>query len=274
MKKMLSVALAAILLMGCFVSFAACAPKTQTVFAPEGESKGTLKLGFDAEYPPYGSLDPETNQYVGFDIEFAKLVCAKLGYTLELKPIDWNSKDTLMEAGDINCIWNGFTINGREDDYEWSMPYLDNVIVVLTKDGSGISTLADLAGKTVSAQADSSGEAGLKDKTELVASLKNGKYLTCKDYVTGFTELNSGAIDALVIDESVAKHLVGDKTGYKVLEESITSEQYGVGFKKGNTELRDLVQVAMLEIANDGNTLSALAEKYGIDPQILVLGKQ
>ncbi len=277
MKKLLAFALVAVMLLACLAS---CAPKTQTIFKPEGESKGTLKLGFDAGYPPYGSLDVETNQYVGFDIELAKLVCQKIGYTLELKPIDWNTKDELMKTGEINCIWNGFTINGREELYEWSKPYVDNTIVVLTKADSGINTLADLVGKTISVQLDSSGQSALdalkedKDdavKAGLVASLKDGKYLTCKDYTTGFEELNAGAVNALVIDESVANFLVGDKTGYKILEEDINSEQYGVGFKKGNTELRDLVQKALDEIAKDGTVLADLAKKYGIDPNVLLL---
>lgn len=263
MKKLIALSMALILLMGSVAMFASCS----------GQEK-VLIVGFDAEYPPYGYLDVEKNTYVGFDLEYAKLVCDKIGYELVLKPIDWNIKDSLMEAGEINCIWNGFTINGREDEYTWSVPYVDNTIVVLTKSDLAITKLSDLAGKIVSAQADSSGESALKDKTDLVASLDQGKYLTCKDYVTGFNELNAGSIHALVIDESVAKYLVGDKEGYTILDEVLKSEQYGVGFKKGNTELRDLVQNAMIEIAGEGDTVTKLAEKYGISPEVLLIGKE
>ena len=157
MKKT-ALLLAILTLLLAAVSFTSCTKNVQTVFEPDRESKGTLKLGFDASYPPYGYLDTETNQYAGFDIEFAKLVCAKLGLTLELVPIDWDLKDKELNSGNIDCIWNGFTYETREEDYTWTDRYLDNTIVVLVKANSGISTLADLAGKTVSVQTGSSGE--------------------------------------------------------------------------------------------------------------------
>lgn len=250
-----------------------CSKTTQTVFKPEGTSKGTLKLGFDAAYPPYGYLDTETNQYAGFDIEYAKLVCQKLGYTLELVPIDWNLKDSELNSGNIDCIWNGFTYEGREDDYEWSDLYLDNTIVVLVKADSGITTLDDLAGKSVSVQSGSSGESALKGNEDLVKTFKDGKYLTCPDYTQGFNELKAGSFDALVIDEAVAEYLVAGKSEYTVLDEYINKEKYGVGFKLGNTALRDLVNNTMKEIAADGNTLSDLAQKYGISEKAILIGK-
>ena len=127
MKKLVALSMALILLVGGVAMLSSCA----------GEEK-VLIVGFDAEYPPYGYLDVETNTYVGFDLEYAKLVCDKIGYELVLKPIDWNIKDSLMEAGEINCIWNGFTINGRENAYEWSEPYVDNSQVVVVKKSSKI----------------------------------------------------------------------------------------------------------------------------------------
>lgn len=253
--------------------FTSCSKTTQTVFKPEGTAKGTLKLGFDAAYPPYGYLDTETNQYAGFDIEYAKLVCQKLGYTLELVPIDWNMKDNELNSGNIDCIWNGFTYEGRETDYEWSDLYLDNTIVVLVKADSGITTLDDLAGKSVSVQSGSSGESALKGNEDLVKTFKNGKYLTCPDYTQGFNELKAGSFDALVIDEAVAEYLIEGKTEYTVLAEYINKEKYGVGFKLGNTALRDAVNTAMREIASDGDTLSTLAKKYGISEKAILIGK-
>lgn len=262
-----------LLLLLAALGLASCAKNAQTTFRPEGESKGTLKLGFDASYPPYGYLDTETNQYAGFDIEYAKLVCAKLGLTLELVPIDWNLKDKELNAGNIDCIWNGFTYEGRENDYTWSDRYLDNTIVVLVKADSGISSLADLAGRTVSVQTGSSGESALKSNTELVDSFKDGKYLTCPDYTQGFNELKAGSFEALVIDEAVANYLVGGKSEYVILEEVVNREQYAVGFKKGNTTLAAEINDAMKAIAADGDTLKKLAEKYGIAPEALLIGK-
>lgn len=264
---------ALLLLLLAALGLASCAQNAQTTFRPEGESKGTLKLGFDASYPPYGYLDTETNQYAGFDIEYAKLVCARLGLTLELVPIDWNLKDKELNAGNIDCIWNGFTYESREEDYSWTDRYLDNTIVVLVKADSGISSLADLAGKTVSVQTGSSGESALKNSTELVGSFKDGRYLTCPDYTQGFSELKAGAFEALVIDEAVAKYLVGDKSEYVILEEVVNREQYAVGFKKGNTALAAEINDAMKAIAADGDTLKKLAEKYGIAPEAILIGK-
>lgn len=272
MKKT-ALILSVVLLLFAVLGLVSCSRNAQTVFSPEGESKGTLKLGFDASYPPYGYLDTETNQYAGFDIEFAKLVCQKIGYTLELVPIDWDMKDQELNAGNIDCIWSGFTYEGREEDYLWSDRYLDNTIVVLVKADSGISALSDLAGKQVSVQTGSSGESALKDNEALVATFRDGKYLTCPDYTQGFNELKAGSFAALVIDESVANYLVGDSSDYVILKETVNSETYGVGFKRGNTALCDLVNAAMQAIAADGTTLKTLAEQYGIAPEALLLGK-
>lgn len=263
----------ALLILLTSVCLASCTKKTQTVFEPAGTSVGTLKLGFDASYPPYGYLDTETNQYAGFDIEFAKLVCNKLNLTLELVPIDWNSKDKELNSGNIDCIWNGFTYESRENDYEWSDRYLDNTIVVMVKADSGINTLADLSGKAVSVQSGSSGESALKNNEALVGTFKNGKYLTCPDYTQGFNELKAGSFEALVIDEAVANYLVSGQSDYKILTETVNREQYGVGFKKGNTTLCSKINSTMKEIASDGSTLKQLAEKYGIAPEAILIGK-
>ena len=267
MKKLVSLIVIAALAVSVLVCFASCAEKTQTVFKPSGESKGTLKLGFDCEYPPYGYLDSETNQYAGFDIEFAKAVCEKIGYTLELIPVDWDFKDTALESGEINCIWSGFTIQGREDDYAWTVPYSDSRIVILTKSDSGISAIADLAGKIVSVQLDSSGETALQEDEELVASLKDGKYVTCASYTAGFMDLETGAIDALVIDIGVAKDMIAGKTGYVMLDEPLSVEQYGVGFAKNNTALRDLISDAMVALSDKA---AEIAVKYEIADSVKI----
>lgn len=256
--KALTLVLALTMMAFCFIS---CGKKDEKVFA----------LGFDCEYPPYGYLDTETNEYVGFDIEYAKLVCDKLGYELKLVPVNWDFKDTELESGNIDCIWSGFTIEGRENDYAWTVPYCDNSIVVLVADESGIKTLAGLAGKTVTVQKSSSGETALAQKEDLVASFKDGAYLTCADYTKAFMELESGAVDAIVIDIAVARNLMNGKTGYSILDEAITSETYGVGFRKTDTELCKKVSDAMEEIAKSG-ALDAIAQKYGIADQI-VIGK-
>ncbi len=258
MKKVLSLVLAVLMVAGAIAAFASCGKKEETK---------TLKLGFDAEYPPYGYLDTETNTYKGFDLDFAKEVCKEIGYKLELIPIDWDAKDLELNSGNIDCIWSGFTIQGREDDYEWTVAYSDSSIVVLTKAGSGINAIADLAGKIVTVQKESSGQNALDEKADLVATFKNAKYELCADYTAAFNDLTAGAVDAVVIDIGVANSLVEGKTGYVILSEALAVEQYGVGFKKGNTELCKLVSDAMVKLADKAYEI---AKVYGLEDSIKI----
>ena len=125
----------------------------------------TFTVGFDAEYPPYGYMD-DNGEYTGVDLELAQAVCELEGWELIKTPIDWDSKDMELNSGSIDCIWNGFTMNGREDAYTWSDPYCDNSQVIVVAEGSGITTLADLAGKTVGVQAASAALDVLSDEEQ------------------------------------------------------------------------------------------------------------
>lgn len=269
MKKIIAVVLA--VLMAATAAFALSSCKKDEEKGEEKTKK--VVLGFDAEYPPFGYLDEATNTYVGFDIEYARKVCEKLGYELELKPIAWQSKDEMMKAGAIDFIWNGFTYEGRENDYEWTDRYLNNSIVVLTAENSGISTLADLAGKTVIVQSESSGETALKAKPELVAAFKGGTFNTEGAYTTAFEKLKTGAADAIVVDVGVANYLIANNAGFKILEEAVSVETYGVGFLKGNTALRDEFNAAMNEVAKDTAFIKGICEKYDVDYNAFSLGK-
>ena len=122
----------------------------------------TFTVGFDAEFPPYGYMD-ENGEYVGFDLDLAAEVCERQGWELVKQPINWDTKDMELSSGSIDCIWNGFTMNGREEEYTWSSPYIDNSQVFVVAADSGIATKADLSGKVVGVQADSSALAALED---------------------------------------------------------------------------------------------------------------
>lgn len=260
MKKIVSFVLAAILAIGSCFALASC-----------GKPKSYV-LGFDAEYPPFGY--EENGEYVGFDIEYAKKVFDKLGYDLELKAIDWDAKDNLLESGAIDMIWSGFTYEGREDDYAWTARYLDNTIVVLVKDSTGIASLADLAGKKVVVQTESSGEAALKENTELVATFKDAAYTTIGDYTSAFTQLETEAIDAIVVDIGVAKYLIAGKTGYTILagaDNAIATETYGVGFAKDNAKLAKEVSDMMAEVGKDTAFIKGLCDKYGVQYESFLL---
>ena len=159
-----------------------------------------------------------------------------------------------LESGNIDCIWNGFTMTGREDDYTWTEPYMANQQVFVVANDSDISSQADLAGKIVEVQADSSAEAALKEAPELTATFK--ELLTTADYNTAFMDLEQGAVDAIAMDVIVA--------GYQI-------QQRNAGFKKGNTELRDKVQSTLEEMAEDG-TLQEVSEKW-FSKDVTTIGK-
>lgn len=231
-------------------------------------------VGFDAEYPPYGYKD-DNGEYVGFDLDLAQEVCARNGWELVKQPIDWDSKDMELNSGSIDCIWNGFTMTGREDDYTWSKPYVDNSIVVVVKEGSGIEKKEDLSGKVVAVQADSSGLAALTDEEDNEENLKLAASFSdlqqVADYNTAFMNLEAGAVDAIVVDIGVADYQLESRTGFVMLDDKIRTEQYAVGFKLGNEELRDQVQSTLDEMLKDG-TFDDIAKKWDLSDMVC-LGK-
>lgn len=238
----------------------------------DGEGGSKFTVGFDQDFPPMGFVGDD-GAYTGFDLELAKEVASRLGMEFVPQPIAWDSKDMELNSGTIDCIWNGFTMNGREEDYTWSEPYMDNSQVFVVAADSGIQSFGDLAGKIVEVQADSSAEAALKDNQELAGTF--GTLQTTPDYNTAFMDLEMGAVDAIAMDVIVAGYQIeqradGDK--YVVLEETLASEEYGIGFKKGNEELRDQVQKILEEMAADG-TLKTISEKwFGRD--VTTIGKE
>lgn len=239
--------------------------------ASESSAEGTFTVGFDQDFPPMGFVGDD-GEYTGFDLELAQEVASRLGLEYVPQPIAWDAKDMELEAGTIDCIWNGFTMNGREDAYTWSDPYMDNSQVFVVAADSGISTLADLSGKVVEVQTDSSAEAALKDNQELSSSF--GTLQTVADYNTAFMDLEMGAVDAIAMDVIVAGYQIeqrADGDNYVILDETLAAEEYGIGFKKGNEELRDKVQAALEEMAADG-TMAEISDKwFGRD--VTVIGK-
>ncbi|MDD7673007.1 MAG: amino acid ABC transporter substrate-binding protein [Clostridia bacterium] len=225
---------------------------------PSGE-KQKLIVGFDAEFPPFGFI-AEDGSYDGFDLAMAKELCSRLGWDFEAVAIDWDTKDAELKAGSINCIWNGFTYTGREEEYTWSDPYVENKIVLVVKADSGITSMADLAGKTVMAQAASSAVDAIEANEEFKSSLK--EVVELGDYNMGFMELAQGSVDAVAADMGVAAYQAANNEGdYVILDDAISTEQYAIGFLKGNTELRDAVNAELLKMAEDG-TMMSIGENY------------
>ena len=237
----------------------------------ESSDRTTFVVGFDAEFPPYGFAD-ENGEYTGFDLELAEAVCAMEGWELVKQPIDWDAKDMELSTGAIDCIWNGFTMNGREDQYTWSEPYIDNSQVYVVAADSGISSPADLAGKAVGVQKDSSALAALEDEANADLMASFGSLTQYADCNTAFMDLDAGGIDCVALDIGVANYQISSRgDGYVMLDEKLATEQYGVGFLLGNEALRDIVQKDLEALYEDG-TVTTLAEKYDL-VDCLCLGK-
>ena len=242
--------------------------------AADATDENTFVVGFDAEYPPYGYLDEATGDYTGFDLQMAEELCKRRGWTLVKQPINWDNKDAEIDSGSIDCIWNGMTCSTPErvNAYTWSKPYVNNSIVIAVMADSEIQTPADLAGKVVIAQSNSSAEDALKsdELKELAGSFaelqRNPSYDTC------FMDLKTGAVDAVAVDIGVARfQLRNNPDTFRILDEPISTEQYAIAFKLGNEALRDQVQETYDEMLADG-TVMKIAQNYADDmlPDMLI----
>ena len=284
MKKGLALCMAAALAMGCLLTGCgssdtgakstteSAAASTETVGtetagteAAGTETAGngkTFTVGFDASFPPYGYQ--ENGEYVGFDLDLAQEVCDRNGWEIVKTPIDWDAKNIELNGGSIDCIWNGFTMNGREDDYTWTPAYINNTQVFAVNKNSGIKKAADLAGKNVLVQADSSALAALQgeENTDIKALADSfGSLTQVPDYESALMELEAGSADAVAMDEGVALTKQAQNDNIVILDDVISQEQYGIAFKKGNDELRDQVWSTLLEMEKDG-TVDKIAAKY------------
>ena len=224
------------------------------------ENETTFTVGFDQDFPPMGFVGDD-GEFTGFDLELAAEAAKRMGKEIKYQPISWDAKDMELTSGNIDCIWNGFSIQGREDKYTWSKPYMKNDQVFVVKSDSSIDSIEDLAGKTVEVQTDSSAEAALKENTELANTF--GKLQTVADYNTGFMDLEMGGVDAIAMDSVVANYQITKRggNGFTVLDTPLSSEEYGVGFKLGNETLKNEVQKALEDMKADG-TMKTISEKW------------
>jgi len=254
-KKIVPLAIVAAMICGC---------------GQEDDGVRRFTVGFDADFPPYGFKDG--SEYKGFDLDLARAVCERKGWTFVANPINWDAKDMEINSGSIDCIWSGFTMQGREDDYTFSSAYVDNSQVVIVKADCAISDFASLAGKVVGVQTDTPVAKALAeggDRQDLGVTFK--AIVVEPNYNQLVNELDMGAVDAVALDIGVAKRKMSDLPGkFRMLDEIVMKETYGIGFKKGNEALRDEVEAALREIAAEG-VMAELARKYGIDEEALIL---
>lgn len=271
-KKILGAAVAALLAFsftGCGASAAAAGSGTP---GPDEswskiQSAGQLVLGMDKAFPPMGFVDPKTGELTGFDVEAAREACKRLGVTLKLQPIDWNSKQSELNNGNVDCLWNGLSKTAKRDqEFSLSIPYMKNNQILLVKSGTPYKGLGSLAGKSVGVQSDSSAETALKENQDFTNTLK--EVVKIDDYSKAVMEIQNGTVDAVAIDEVVARYYLTQKTGaYAVLQEengkdaSLAVEDYVIGFRKGDDALRAKVESALKEMSADGS-LAKLSEKW------------
>ena len=275
MKKRLTVLMLAFAMIFTMAVLTACGGGGSDESASSDSQYGegfVFKHGFDLDYRPYSFVD-DNGENGGFDVEMAQAVCDFYGWEYQPVPFNWDAKDAELNAGSCDCIWSGFTINGREDDYLWSEPYSDNTQKIMVKKDSGIATLADLAGKKVGVQTATSAydllndEEGQKELADTFADMN-----VYDTYTIAITDLNAGAIDAVAVDVTRAQEAMANDENLVCLEENLGSEQYGIGFRKDDQELCDMVNVALEALAQDG-TVAKIAANYPEIEEYITLGK-
>lgn len=271
MKKVLSVFLAALMMISVVSLFAACSKDTadkDTTGASDAataesdlayvQDKGTLVVGI-TEYEPMNYKD-DNGEWTGFDTEFARAVGEKLGVNVEFVEINWDYKYNELDSKSIDCIWNGMTITDEgKEAASISDPYAENAQVVVMKQDqlanyTDVESLKDL---TIAVEGGSAGE-----KAAAAAGLTNT--VVSNTQALALTEVSSGSCDACIIDLTMANSMTGEGTSNANLgfELKLEAEEYGIAFRK-NSDLTAKVNEIIDELMNDG-TLDALAEKYEI----------
>lgn len=251
MKKIFKL-VAVLVLIGILAS--GCTPQAASEVDTSTGDKGTLVMGLDDTFAPMGFRD-DKGQLVGFDIDLATEVAKRLDMAIEFQPIDWSMKETELNAGNIDLIWNGYTITDlRKEKVNFTEPYLANSQIIITMADSPIETIADLEGKVVATQAESSSLDAARAQEGFVESLMNGTLIEYATFNEVFNDLESGRSNAIIADEVLARYYMMNKGGekYKVLEEDLGPEEFGIGLRKDDTDLLKNINDALNEMRNDG----------------------
>ena len=272
MKKRIIAALTALAALASF-AFAGCSKteNTESTTTTGGADQSLQKvldskqliLGLDATFVPMGYTD-ESDQIVGFDIDVAEEVCARLGVTLVKQPIDWNTKETDLEVGKIDCIWNGMSVSpSRAEVMNLSEPYMENDMIFVVANGSEYKAAADLTGKNVAVQNGSTAQ-------EILADSDIGKTMTITAIATNveaLQQLELGLVDGVFVDSVVANYLItANGKDYVILPDAIgEQEEYAIGFRKNDCALRDKVQSILSEMKADGKLGEISTKWFGSD---------
>ena len=247
MKKIITIAVAIVMIFSL----------SSVALADDGK---VFIMGIDPEYPPFSYLGDD-GEYTGFDVEVCQAVCDYLGWKLEIFGVNWDEKLVQLDSMECDCVWSGMTIldSMKEAGYVISEPYYDNTQVLVVKEGSGLASSADLAGKIVAVQLGTSGEALLNgDLADLAATF--GNIVTCDSFLKCFTELEGNAVDAVFVDLPVAASYAANHDGLLIIDEQLGAEQYGIAFRSGDAELCAQVEEAIQALVENG-TYAEIASK-------------
>lgn len=257
-SKLLLVALAAVMLLGCF----GCQSETADNSLNYIKENGKLIMGLDDSFPPMGFRD-EKNEIVGFDVDIAKEVTSRMGVELVLQPIDWKAKEMELKNKNVDVLWNGFTITEeRKQELTFSEPYMYNEQIIVVKADSSIASKADLAGKVIALQDGSSAVDALDKDEALKNSLKDT--VGFADNVKALMDLANGQVDAVLVDSVVGNYYVSLESNagkFKVLDDVLAQEEYGIGMRKGDTALKNEIDKIIQEMIDDG-TYKTISEKW------------
>ena len=222
------------------------------------QDAGKLLLGLDPTFKPMGYTD-ENDEIVGFDIDVAKEVCKRMGVELEAVPINWDTKESDLNAGTIDCIWNGLSVDGKRAEVMLlSEPYMKNDMVFVVKNGSGYSTMSDLADKTIAVQNGSTAQTILQE-SEIGSTCTVSALAT---NVEALQQLELDLVDAVFLDSVVANYeIVTGGKDYVILDDGLYSEEYAIGFRLGDKKLCDEVEKQLKEMKADG-TLGEISTKW------------
>lgn len=243
----------------CTVMLGACAKDNA-----EGTDKKTLVVGIDNTFAPMGFKN-DKGDLEGFDIEMAKEVGKKIGKEMEFQNIDWDLKETELETGNIDLIWNGYSVTKeRKEKVLFTDAYLQNRQIIITTEDTGITKKADIAGKTLSVQKNSSAYEAVMQDAAFVKELKGSAPVQFETNNDCFMDLEAGRSDVIVVDETLARYYMKQQTNgvkYVVLDENFGNEDYAVGMRKSDTALCESINKALAELKEDG-TFDKIKDKW------------
>ena len=268
-KKLLGLTLAVVVLAGLAACSKKEAAKSEDQDWAKIEKAGKIVIGVDETFVPMGFRN-DKQELVGFDIDLAKAVTAELGIKAEFQPIDWSMKETELNNGTIDLIWNGYTVTAeRQEKVGFTKPYLKNEQVVVTLKDNKINRYSDLKGKILGAQEGSSGAYNVETQPEVLADLiKDKQAVLYPTFVETFMDLNNGRIDAFIIDSVFAEYYISkekDPSKYVVLPSEFKEEDFAVGVRKDDSETLAKINAGLKALIDNGKAKEISQEWFGED---------